>query len=84
MELLEARNFFRTGSYDQLAAFLEGNAVVAAETLHRGGAGNAVAGFQRSGAVIEPGVNNAAVVAGLVGGDAASFSTTAMCMSGKR
>ena len=73
MQLLEARNFFLTGRDDQLAAFLEGNAVVAAEALHRGSAGDAVARLQRAGAVIKPGMNDAAVVAGLVGGDAVLF-----------
>ncbi len=71
--MLEARNFFLIGSDDQLAAFLEGNAVVAAEALHRSSAGDAVARLQRAGAVIEAGVNDAAVVAGLVGGDAVFF-----------
>src|SRR3974390_2210944 len=73
MQFLKARDFVGSGGDDQLAALLVGNGVLGAEALHGGASGDAVARLERAGAVVEAGVNDAAVVSGLVGGDAVFF-----------
>ena len=56
------------GGHHQLAAGLVGDPVLPAEAVQGFAAGDAVPGLQRTGLVIEPGMDHAAVVAGLVGG----------------
>ena len=58
------------GGDDHLAADLVRDAVLAAEGDHGGGAGDAQLRLQRARAVIKSGVDDAAVVAALVGGEA--------------
>ena len=70
LQLLQAGKFALMGGDNHLAADLMRNAVLAAEGDHGGGAGDAQLRLQRAGAVIEAGVDNAAVVAALVGGEA--------------
>ena len=54
---------------DNLAADFMGNAVLAAKCDHGVPAFHAQAGFQRTGSVIQAGMNDATVVAGLVSCD---------------
>ena len=69
VQLLQPRNFLRTGRDYELAAFLERNSLLPAKALHGSRAGHAVARLQRTGFVIETGVNDPAVVPGLMGRD---------------
>ena len=55
---------------DDLAAAVVGNAVLLAEAVHGLAARDAVARFERARLVVEAGMDDAAVVAGLVGGQA--------------
>src|ERR1700688_2508161 len=59
--------------HDDLAADVVWNAVLAAEVNHGRGSGDAEAGLQGSGLVIDAGVNDAAVVSALVASDTVFF-----------
>ena len=61
---------------DHLAADFVGDPSSCAELLHRLLAGPAVERLERAGLVVDAGVQDAGVVAGLVGGDRGSFSST--------
>jgi xanthine dehydrogenase YagT iron-sulfur-binding subunit len=65
-ELVESQDFARVDRHDDLAATLEGNAVLGAELLEETAPASAHHGLLRTGFVIEACVNDAAVVSGLV------------------
>ena len=67
---VQARKFALMGGDNHLAADLMRDAVLAAEGDHGGSAGDAQLGLQRAGALIKARVDDAAVVAALVGGEA--------------
>ena len=69
VQLFQPRNFLRAGRNYQFAALLEGNAVLLAEGFHGRRAGHAIARLQRACLVVQAGVDHAAVVSGLMGGD---------------
>ena len=62
----------------------KGNAVLLAEAFHGGRSGNAVARLQRAGLVVEAGMNDSAVVAGLVSGYAVFLVHDDDSSAGKR
>ena len=68
---------------DELAADFVGDAVVAAEGGHFLDAGDGEAGLQGAGLVIEAGVEDAAVVAGLVKANAGFFFENDNLTAGK-
>ena len=73
MQLLEPRNLLGAGRDHELAALFEGNPMLLAEALHGRGPGDAVARLQRAGLVVEAGVDDSAVMSGLVRGHAIFF-----------
>jgi len=83
LQLLQARKFALVGRDDHLAADLMRDAMLAAEGDHGGGAGDAQLRLQRAGAVIKARVDNAAVVAALVGGEAGSLLQDGEAQGGK-
>jgi len=70
---LQPGNFFGTGRNNDLAADLDRNSVLATEGLHRGRALHAQFGLQRTGLVIDSGMNDAAVVSTLMAGHPVFF-----------
>jgi len=73
VQLVQAWNLVWRGCHNQLAALLVRYSVLRTETLHGGATSYTIAGFQRAGAVINSGVDNTAVMARLMGGDAVLF-----------
>jgi hypothetical protein len=73
VERLEARDLRLRGRDDHLAARLHGDAVLVAEGLHQPHALDAEARLVGAGLVVDAGVNDPAVVAGLVLGDLPLF-----------
>ena len=69
----QPREFFSLGGDDHLAAEVEGHALGLAELLHRQLALAAVLGLERAGLVVDARVEDAGVVARLVGGDVRFF-----------
>jgi len=65
-ETFESGQFVGSGGDDDFAALLVGDLVLAAESEHLLQTANGELGFVRTGFVIEAGVEDAAVVAGLV------------------
>ncbi len=70
LELVQPRELGVVDGHDELAAALVAHAVLVAELVQLAGAGDAQLGLQRAGRVVDAGVDDAGVVAGLVGGDA--------------
>jgi hypothetical protein len=70
LDLLERRELALLGRDDQLAAALDANPVPLAERVQERRAADAEARLQRARRVVDPRVDDAAVVAGLVRGDA--------------
>ena len=73
VEILEARQFVLLGRDDHLADHVVGDAVLLAEVDQLLLAGHAEARFQRAGRVVDAGVQDAAVMAGLMLADLALF-----------
>jgi hypothetical protein len=71
LELLQARQLRTAARDDQLAAALAGNTPLVAERVHLTRPLHAQARLQRARAVIDTGVNDTGVVAGLVGAELA-------------
>jgi tRNA-modifying protein YgfZ len=71
LQLVQSRQLTRLDRHDELATAIVGNAVLGAEAVHRLPADHAIPGTQGAGLVIQPRVNDAAVVAGLMGGNRA-------------
>ncbi len=71
LELVEARDLLRLGRHHQLAADLVRDAVLGAQLDQSAPAGDALARLVRSRLVVETGVDDAAVVTGLMAGDVA-------------
>ena len=69
LQLGQGRQLALVGGDDDLAAALVGDAVLGAEAVHQLAALGAVPRLERAGLVVEPGVNDAAVVPGLVCGE---------------
>ena len=69
MQLLQARNLLRAGRDHQLAALLEWNTLLLAKALHGSSACDAVLRLQRTGFVVETGMDNPAIVTRLMGRD---------------
>jgi hypothetical protein len=61
------------GRYDQFAAFLVRNSLLSAKALHRSASSDAIARLKGAGPVIDAGVDNAAIVAGLMSGHMVFF-----------
>ena len=72
-QLFEAGKLGLVQRHDDLAAQTVGDAAFVAEPPQHPRAGRAEAGLVRAGRVVEPGVDDAAVVAGLVGPDPVLF-----------
>ena len=72
-QFFETREFVGFGRDDYFAADFVRDVVLAAELDHGGGAGDAESRLQRTGLVVEAGVDDAAVVSALVAGDAVFF-----------
>src|SRR5205807_794513 len=70
---LEPRNFVFAGGYNQFAGLAVFDSFGPAISPQRAAAFDAELGFERSGRVVDSGVNDAAVAAGLVGSDALFF-----------
>jgi hypothetical protein len=68
-QLLERRQFIRIGGDHQLAATVDGNPALFGVELQRCLACPAELCLQRARLVVEPSMENAAVVTGLVGGE---------------
>ena len=68
MKLIEARQLFLARCHDHFAAQFIGHRIFVAEFDQRFSPGDTATGLQRSGAIIESGMNDTAVVAGLVPG----------------
>ena len=71
LDRVQRGNFAQPRGHDQLAAFLVDDAVLVAEAVKGFTAGHAVLGLERSRLVVQAGMDHAAVVAGLVGGQLA-------------
>ena len=65
---VEAGNFVVVGRHDQLAAPFVRDTFFGAESVERLAAFGAQLGLERAGAIVEPGMDHAAVVSSLVGG----------------
>jgi hypothetical protein len=83
VQLPEPGYFVGRGGHNQFAAFFVGDSVLRAEALHRGASRYTVTRLERSGAVVETGVDDAAVVSGLVGGDAVFFFDNYEALAGE-
>src|ERR1043166_2422049 len=66
MKLVEPRYLLLAGGDDDFPAQLVGDIVLIAEFNERFPTGHAGAGFERTGAIVKSGMNDAAIVAGLV------------------
>src|SRR4029079_9642867 len=69
-EVVETRHLLRLRGDDDLAATIERDPMLGAEAGHRLAPLGAEPGTGRAGFVVETGMEDAAVVAGLMGGDA--------------
>src|SRR6202522_78204 len=72
-QFFETRQLGFAGGDDDLAAPFMRNAVLAAKFHHGRGSGHAQPRLQRSRLVVDPGVDDTAVVSALVAGDAVFF-----------
>ena len=68
MDGVKAFDFCVVGGDDDFAAFVEGDVMFGSEVGQEGDASAAEGGFQAAGFVVEAGVDDTGVVAGLVGG----------------
>ena len=68
-ERFHPREFGFFDGDDDLAAEVEGDVLARAELLHRGFAGAAIDRFERAGPVVDAGMHDAGVAAGLMAGD---------------
>src|SRR5215469_15837584 len=66
MYLFEAREFVFAGGNDNLSADFMRNSMLATELHHRGCTANAQARLQRTGLIVDTGVDDSAVVSALV------------------
>ena len=82
-QFLQPRQFVSVGSDDDFAAHFVGNSVLAAELDHGRRSGHAKPGLHGSRLVVDAGVNDAAVVAALVAGDAVFFFEEQQAQAGK-
>ena len=69
LEFVEGRKFGRVGGHHHFPGASERDALLLAQPVHRFSPLDAQPRFERTGAVVEPGMDHAAVVAALVGGD---------------
>ena len=72
-EVVEAGGFRGGGGDDELATDLVRDGVPGAEGDHFAGSGDAHAGFEGAGFVVDAGVDDSTVVAGLMAGEAGFF-----------
>ena len=70
VQFFEPRELARVGRHDDLAAAFMRDAVLRAKAIHRFAAFNAIARLHRAGLVVKAGMDDAAVMPGLVGGEA--------------
>ena len=73
MQLLQPGNLFSSGGDHELATLFERNTVLLAKALHGRCSGDTVASLQRASFVVETGMDDSAVMSGLMGGDMIFF-----------